>query len=56
MRKMSAELDIVLSDIVKIVSYVKANVLNSTTLFSLLRDDCKDKKAVFISNCFCMPS
>lgn len=29
------------------MSYVKANVLNSTTLFSLLCDDHKDKKAVF---------
>lgn len=30
------------------MSYVKANVLNSTTLFSLLCDDHKDKKAVVV--------
>lgn len=41
---MAAELDGVLSDIVNIVSYFHANVLNSI-LFSLLWDDVKDMKA-----------
>lgn len=42
---MLAGLGGMLSDIVKIVSYVKANVLNSTTLFSLLCDDVKNMKS-----------
>lgn len=41
---MLAELDSMLSNTVKIVSYVKANVLNST-LFFLLCDDVKNMKA-----------
>lgn len=52
MREMAAELDGVLSDIVKIVSYVHANVLNSM-LFSLLCDDVKDMKADH-KQLFCM--
>ena len=54
MRKMSAELDDVLSDIVKIVSYVNANVLDSS-LFSLLCGAVKDMKLI-IRNSFYMLS
>lgn len=51
---MSAELDDVLSDIVKIVSYVNANVLDSS-LFSLLCGAVKDMKLI-IRNSFYMLS